>query len=227
MYILSLLLWPISETMKVLLVAFYALLGSYGMSIILLSLTVRLATAPIARYAVVAERKDQEVLATMESELREFKRTSRGRQRFERTEELYRRHNYHPIKSVASLLPLSLQIPFLLAALFLLTGYPPLAGESWLFIQDLLRPDGLIPFGDARINLLPIVITIAALADSALKTDSTRTARMRFLIVAVVIAVLIYPMPAGVCLFWLTNNIASLARSAWQRWRVTNHAVNT
>jgi YidC/Oxa1 family membrane protein insertase len=213
MSFLTLVLAPIIEAMRVVLVALHQLTGSYGVAIILLSVVVRLVTAPISNIAARAGARDREVQLAMESEFREIRATSKGRERFERTEALYNKHNYHPIKSVASLLPLFLQIPFLLAALFLLSDYPPLTREPFLWIPDLLKPDGLLPLGSVSINVLPLLITLVAFVESAIKVDSTRSERIRFLIIGLVIVVLIYPAPASVCLYWLTSTVLSLLRS--------------
>ena len=217
MEFVSLLLSPISEAMRVALTLFEGATGSYGIAIILLSMTVRLLTAPVTRVAGRAEARDRQTQAAMADELREIRRTSKGRERFERTEALYQRHGYHPMRSVASLLPLFLNLPFLLAALFLLSTYAPLTGMPFLVISDLLEPDRLMHLGAVTINLLPILITVVTLSESLIGTNSTRSSRLRFLIVGLVIAILIYPMPAGVCLYWLASSCASFLASASRR----------
>lgn len=208
-----LILWPISEAMRLFLLGAHRLTGDFGLSIIALSLIVRLLTTPIARMAARSEARSRAVHAAMAPELARIRSTSKGRERFEQIESLYERHGYHPIHSVKALLPLFLQIPFLLAAFFLLSDFPPLVGEPFLFIRDLSLPDGLITVGATPINLLPLLITAIALAESAIRTGGEPGSRMRFLILAVVIAVLIYPTAAAVCLYWLTSNLASLARA--------------
>lgn len=196
--------------MRLVLTLLHQATGSYGVAIILLSLVVRIVTSPILRLAARAEERDRAVQAAMEPELREIKATSTGRERFERTEALYGRHGYHPIKSAASVLPLFLQIPFLLSALFLLSDLPALAGQPFLFIGDLHEPDALLP---GALNALPFIITAVALFESLVKKDSTTSARIRFLVVALVIVVLIYHAPAGVCLYWMSSNVWSLLQS--------------
>jgi membrane protein insertase Oxa1/YidC/SpoIIIJ len=111
-----------------------------------------------------------------------------------------------------------LQIPFLISALLLLSSYPPLSAQPFLVINDLSRPDELLPMGAATINLLPILICLTALAESAINDADGRT-KLRFLIVTGVIAVLIYAAPAGVCLYWLTSNMLSLGRALVERQR--------
>jgi YidC/Oxa1 family membrane protein insertase len=226
MPILTLVLAPIIEAMRVLLVALHHLTGSYGTAIILLSLVVRLVTAPISRTAAKSGARDREVRLAMETELGEIRATSRGRERFDRTEALYNKHNYHPIKSMVSLLPLFLQVPFLLAALFLLSDYPPLAGESFLIIPDLLKPDGLLSLGNLSVNVLPLLITLVTFAESAIKVGSAHTERMRFLIIGLVIALLIYSAPASVCIYWLTSTLLSLLSSSTEAFRTRkDHAA--
>jgi YidC/Oxa1 family membrane protein insertase len=219
MSILPWVLAPIIEAMRLVLVALFQLTGSYGVAIILLSVVVRLVTAPISRIAAKASARDREVRLAMESELSAIRATSKGRERFDRTEALYNTHNYHPIKSMVSLLPLFLQIPFLLAALFLLSDYTPLSGQRFLLVPDLLEPDGLLPLGGVSVNVLPLLITLIAFAESAIKVDSTRSERMQFLIIGLVIVVLIYPAPASVCLYWLTSTVLSFFRSSFDRAR--------
>jgi YidC/Oxa1 family membrane protein insertase len=214
---LSLLLSPLSEAMRLLLVLFARATGSYGIAVILLGVTVRLLTAPVTRFAGRAAARDRQVQAAMAGELGEIRRTSKGRERFERTEALYRRHGYHPMKSVASLLPLLLNIPFLLAALILLSTYPPLAGTPFLVLADLSEPDRLLAVGGGTINLLPLLITAVTLSESLVDADATRASRLRFLVIGLVIAALIYPMPAGVCLYWFTGNVLSFLGSAARR----------
>src|SRR5688572_15827956 len=115
MSIFSWVLAPITEAMRLAVEALFRLTGSYGVAIILLSFVVRLMTAPISKLAARVGARDREVRLIIEDELHEIRATSRGRERFDRTEALYNKHNYHPIKSMVSLLPLFLQIPFLLA----------------------------------------------------------------------------------------------------------------
>ena len=118
------------------------------------------------------------------------------------------------------MIPLLFQIPFLLAALFLLIDYPPLAGQPFGFIADLSQPDRLLELGNAvSINVVPLLLTAVALLDSALKPEATPQSRIKFLIVSLVLVVLIYPLPAGVCVYWLASNVFSLAGSATRRLR--------
>ncbi len=204
------LLTPIIWAMQQLLTLLQTATGSFGLAIIGLSIAARLLLTPIFKIAAKAEQKEQGVQAAMAPQIAEAKRTLKGREQFERIDEIYQAHGYHPIQSVSSLAPIALQIPFLLSALFLLTDFPPLQGKSFLFIENLGAPDGLISLGGISINVLPILLTAVAIFESYIRPEMTQAIRVRFLIVAGVIAILIYGLPAAVCLYWLTSNLWSL-----------------
>lgn len=210
-------LWPLTELLRFFLDLLLPLTGSYGFSIILLSIAISTALSPITGLARRLEATDKARQEEMAPQVTEAKRTLRGRERFERIDEIYQLHGYHPIKSMGSLLPLMVQLPFLLAALFLLTGYAPLAGENFLFIPDLSLPDRLLPIGGYEINVLPVALTAVAVTESWIRKESTQGSRRRFLVVAIILLILIYPFPAGVCLYWLTSNAVSLCRSYIRR----------
>jgi len=211
MGIAELILFPIMWAMQHVLMLLHSISGSYGLAIIGLSIVVRLLMTPILKVAAKAEEKERLLQVAMAPELDAAKRELSGRSHFERVEQIYADHKYHPIQSVKSLLPIALQIPFLLSALFLLVDLPEISGIGFLFISDLGKPDGLISLGALSINFLPIFLTAVAVFESAIRRESTQQMRVRFLIVSGVIAVLIYPLPAGVCLYWLTSNVWSLA----------------
>ncbi len=213
---LATLLWPLIALLRLLLEAIHPLVGSYGLSIMLLSLIVSTALSPVTALARRLENKDRLRHDEMAPFLAEIRAKYTGRERFERTDEIYQRFDYHPIKSMGSLLPLFVQLPFLIAALILLVDYPPLEGVPFLVVPDLGAPDGLLPIPplDLRVNLLPILLTGIAVLESSIRPESTAQSKRRFLIVAVVLLILIYPFPAGVCLYWLTSNLLSFLRAA-------------
>ena len=211
--ILSPIVWAMDQVLNLL----HALVGNYGVAIIGLSIVVRVVMLPITNAAIRTEARDREVQLAMQPALADARTRLRGRDRFERIDEIYTEHSYHPVRAMVSLLPLFLQLPFLLSALVLLSDNSQLYGVPFLFIADLSRPDGLLPLalpgGTIAVNVLPIAITLVALVDAWAKKDMTGSMRVRFAIVAAVIAVLIYPLSAALCLYWLTSNLFSFART--------------
>ncbi len=217
---LEVLLYPIVVAMGFVFEMLHGALGSYGLAIIGTSAVVRLVMYPIIKASLRLEEKERRTQLAMAPAIASATATLSGRARFEAIDAIYQTHGYHPIKSLITLVPLLLQIPFLLGALHLFVDYPALVAAKFLIIDDLSKPDQLVRLGTLAINVLPIALAAIAVLDSALNRNATRQARWRFLVVTAVLLVLIYPLPAAVCLYWLTSNVWSLARTLVARAKV-------
>ncbi len=211
-------IWPLIACFKFLLETLHSITGDYGFAIILLSVCFSTVLMPIAKLVSKLEQKSKAAHDAMEPLIRKVRESYTGRERFERIDEIYNAHNYHPIKSMVSILPLLIQLPFLIAALLVLSNYGPLKEQSFFLVKDLSLPDAMVRFSIASVNLLPILVIIVSLFDSYIRVESTPESKKQFLIVCTVLALLIYQVPAAVCLYWLTTNLYSLARSAYHRY---------
>ncbi|WP_440980921.1 YidC/Oxa1 family membrane protein insertase [Shinella sumterensis] len=209
MEIVAFILSPIIGAMGFVLDALHAALSSYGWSIVMLSVLVRLILLPLTNWARDIEEAEAARQRAMRPAIDEARRTLNGRERFERIDSIYVQHNYHPISSMRSAAAFGLQIPFLLAALYLLSGFEPLVNQPFLIVRDLSAPDGLLDIGSAKVNVLPILLTIIAFVESAIMQQSS-SSRIRFTLISLTVLILIYSFPAAVSLYWLTNNAFSL-----------------
>ena len=218
---LDIVLSPIISMMEFLLANFFNQTGSYGLAIILLSIVVRLALMPVAKLGRRYEEKEAQLQLRMAPAINEIKSKYSGRQQFEQIASVYQDNRYHPIHSMVVILPLFLQIPFLLSALFLLVDYPGLSGRGFFVVSDLSLPDHLLKLDfivpGLAISLLPLFLTGVAALEAVIKKGATPQSRMRYFIVALVLLALIYPLPASVCLYWLASNLWSLLASATSR----------
>jgi len=214
MDILRNILYPIIWVMSWLLEAFNSVLGSYGLSIIALSLLMTIFTYPITRYGAKIEKRFNDKTETMAPFLAEIKTKYKGEQQFRKIERLYEEYNYHPIKSLASASGFLIQFPFLLAAMLLFLDYPSIEGLKFGIISDLSTSDHLLPNG---INLLPFVMSAIAIVDSFLKVDMTSGARNKFIFISFVLCALVYLLPAAVILYWCFNNLWSLLLTIQRR----------
>lgn len=209
MEIVALVLSPITGAMAAAIDALHAVLTSYGWSIVVLSVLVRLLLLPLTNWARGIEEEEAARQRAMKPAVDEARRTLSGRERFERIDSIYAQHNYHPISSMRSVAAFGLQIPFLLAALYLLSSYEPLVDQSFLIVRDLSVPDGLWAIGGAQVNVLPILLTIIAFIESIIVPQPS-SSRIRFAIISLTVLILIYNFPAAVSLYWLTSNAFSL-----------------
>jgi YidC/Oxa1 family membrane protein insertase len=217
MQYIELVLFPIIYVMRVLLELFHSVSSSYGIAIVLLSVVMSFAILPTARYGKRIQDEEEALQERMRPEIEAAKKELKGEEQFLRIEAIYKRHNYHPIHSLKSMAGLLPQIPFLLAALFLLWDHPPLSGQSFLFVRDLGLPDALIAFGSGndafRINLLPFLMSGISLIEVFMAKGSGAGTKVRLSIVSLVLLLLVYQLPAAVLVYWTSNNIISLLRA--------------
>ncbi|MBP2295774.1 YidC/Oxa1 family membrane protein insertase [Azospirillum rugosum] len=188
----------------------YALTGSYGAAIILLSLAFNILLLPFYYYAETVQNRERAVQKRLAPKVEEFRAVFTGQERYMMLRTLYRQNGYHPVYALRSLLPLAMQVPFFIATFGLLSSFAPLNGQPFLLFADLGRPDGLL----GGVNLMPFVMTAANLASGLVYTRSlTRRDRTQTWIVAGIFLVLLYGSPVGLVLYWTVSNLFSLAKN--------------
>ncbi|WP_446424606.1 YidC/Oxa1 family membrane protein insertase [Mailhella sp.] len=187
--------------------------GSYGLALIALSLCTSFAIAPLKRLVSAAMRKEHELQLVLQPQLKKIREESRGAERHARITRLYRRYAYHPVMGIRSILGVALQIPFLMAAYYMVEGLDVLKGQSFWFLADLSQPDGLL----GGINLLPIAMTLINLAAVFSSPQMHGKDRVQASAVALLFFVLLYSAPSALLFYWTLNNILSLAEGLMQK----------
>jgi len=201
---------PIRFALLLVLEQAYAVTGSYGLAIVLLSVVFNLALLPAYHLAEKVQDKERAIQRRMAPKIEEFKFAFKGQERYWMLRTLYRQHRYHPVYALRGLLPLAIQIPFFIATFGLLSNYQPLNGVSFMGLADLGKPDHLL-FG---VNVLPIVMTLLnALAVYFYSKQLTERERIQSNVIALIFLVLLYRSPAGLVLYWTVNNLISVIKS--------------
>lgn len=212
--------------LKYILELFYSLIGSYGWSIILLSLTVTIIMLPLFWIAEKIQNKERTRKAKMQTALDKLKGVTNKQEKYYYTKRIYKQYNYSPLYSLTGLLGLLIQIPFFLAAYWMLLEYTPLEGVSFGPIKDLFQPDGLILFGGITINLLPFVMTIINLLAGYLYTKNTdKSEQIQLIVIAFVFLVLLYNMSAALVLYWTMNNVFAIGKN-WVIKKIPDKLMN-
>lgn len=205
---------PLEAAMRHVLFAAHALTGSWGVSLVLLSLVVNIALIPVYHLAETWQEAERAAQRKMALKLAEIQDIFEGRERWMFTRALYRLHGYSPIYALRTSFGLLIQIPFFFAAYHLLNAAPELAGASWLFFADLSRPDALLALGEFSINLMPFAMTGVNLLSAAVYTTRlTRREKVQLYGLAAVFLVLLYPSSAALLIYWTCNNIFSLGKN--------------
>lgn len=200
-------LYPIEAVLESMLIIFIGLTGSTFWSIVVLALAVRLLTKPLEKITAAAVKNQAQFEAVLRPELAAIKNEYSGSQRHEAITRLYQRYSYHPIFAVRSLLGLLVQLPFFIAAYFMLSGFTEMSGVMVPLLGDLGLPDTLL-FG--RFHLLPFIMTSVNILALVTVADSSRKNLIQGLAISIVFLVLLYESPLGLIIYWTTSNLVSL-----------------
>ena len=113
--------------------------------------------------------------------------------------------------------PIMVQIPVFIALYWVLLSSVEMRGAPWvLWINDLSAPDtlfGTIPGIDMPFGLLPIIMTLTTMLQTALNPappDPLQAKLMWFM--PLIFSVMFFFFPAGLVLYWITNNVLSIAQ---------------
>ena len=135
-----------------------------------------------------------------------FQADLKGEELFFATEKTYKQHGYHPIQSIGMGASFFIMLPVLISAILLFSGDGILSGKSFLFVNDLSKPDHL--FGS--VNMLPLVMSGVTVIDARLRFRDDKRAQYRFYFIAAVLLLLVYNLPSGLVLYWTGSNVMSL-----------------
>jgi YidC/Oxa1 family membrane protein insertase len=185
----------------------------WGLSIVMLTLVVRLLTLPLSLTGIRSMRRMQLVAPELK-EIQERYKDDRERQQREMLA-LYKKHGVNPL---ASCFPFLLQIPFFIAVYELLRGdafendvLSSGDGVSFLGVSNILES----PTGAEMWILIALFISTTVLTflyTTATTQTATGPARYIFLALPVLFAPIIANQPAGLAIYWITTNIWSLGQ---------------
>jgi len=212
--------------LTLLLSALLGVVGNAGIANILLAPCVKLLMRPLSALAERWQRDVNELRTELQPEIEAIRASTRGAERSRRLLELHRAHGVTPFYGLRSLLSVAIQLPIFFAAYHALDECFALAGVPFLWIADLSQPDAFaalphaLPYFGKTLNLLPFVMSATTILSSRLHDDGTlapellRRQRLGLYALALGFFLLFYPFPAGMVLYWTSNNLVALAWGA-------------
>lgn len=206
-------IYPIECLYKVVYLVLSDVIGNYGTALIFLSLFATFLLRPINSWGARLAAKEKKIQTIMQPQLDRISSESDGAERHARTKRLYQRYAYHPILAMRSAAGPMLQVPFLMAAYYMLESLPNIEGVSWLFLKDLSLPDQLL----GGINLLPFLMTAVNLFAAYTTLDFGRREKMQAIVIAGGFLLLLYTAPSALLVYWTCNNLWSLLANLMAR----------
>jgi YidC/Oxa1 family membrane protein insertase len=185
---------------------FKNIFGSYGISIILLTIIVRLIFWPITAKGTESMKKMQ-VIQPMIKEIQEKYKDDRQMASM-KVMELYKEHKVNP---VGGCIPMLIQIPIFMSFYWGIDGAANLRHQSFMWASDLTQPDLVAHILGLPIHPLVLLMTgLMVLQQKLTPTTGDPAQKNMMMVMPLVLLFVMYGMPAGLTLYWTTSNIMSI-----------------
>jgi len=185
--------------------------GNWGLSVILLTIFVRICIWPIHAKST-STMKRMGLLGPMMKELQEKNKDNPQQQQME-VMKLYKDYGVNPL---GGCLPMFLQIPIFFGLYRVLEYAAELRGQSFLWVHDLSAADTVTQFYGFDINPLPLIMGLTMVAQMKLTPQPATTDKMQqriFMLMPVFFLFICYNFAAALALYWSTQNIFSIAQT--------------
>lgn len=207
---------PVTRAFSKLLAASYTVIPNHGVGIILITILVRLVTAPLTHKQMESMKRLGAVQPRMK-EIQEKYKNDREKQSAEMTK-LMRESGWNPL---GGCLPMLLQFPVMIGLFYALQSSIELRQAPFaLWIDDLSRPETLftIPGLEVPVRLLPILMSLSMVVQQKLTPSTSMDPaqqRMMMVLMPLMFGFLFYTFPSGLVLYWFVSNLLAIAQQLW------------
>lgn len=206
---------------------------NYGISIIVITVIMRLIFLPLTIRSMVSMKRMQVKMEQIKPKIDALKEKFKDDKTKQNSElmKLYSSHGINPLSSLGGCLPLLIQLPVFIALYDVLLHSIDLRQSSFLWINDLSEPEHLfdIPGIGIPFRILPLLMGVSWFISQKM-TPMTPTAgnenmqmqmkMMQFM--PIIFTVMFWGLPSGLILYWTVSNILSIGQQIY-----VNRLVNT
>jgi YidC/Oxa1 family membrane protein insertase len=186
--------------------AIHKFVGNWGWAIVILTIIIKAIFYPLsaASYKSMAKMR---VLTPRLMQLKE--RYADDKQRL--NQEMMKLYQTEKVNPLGGCLPILVQIPVFIALYWVLLGAVEMRGAPWiLWIHDLAAPD---PY-----YILPVIMIVSMIIQTKLNPTPPDPIQAKMMMaMPFIFGVMFLWFPAGLVLYWVVNNILSIA----QQWQIT------
>ena len=218
-------------------VGVFETIGAYGVAIIVLTIIIRLALAPLQQFQLVTQRKtmvEQRKLGPQVAELRKKYKKDPQKLNAEMMK-MYQEHGVNPLGGLGGCLPLIVQLPILTALYYVLTDFARShhVAAHFLFVPNLNdNPNHHLMFAGLPIPQLaylifPLLAALTTLIQSRMlqmppapnpTEQEVQTQQMQRTMVwlsPLMIGYFALNVPAGLGLYWFVGNCVSIIQQSF------------
>ena len=178
--------------------------GNWGWSIILLTILIKLVFFPLSAASYKSMARMKEVQPRLMVMKEQFKGDPQKLN--QAMMEMYRKEKINPL---GGCLPVVIQIPVFISLYWVLLSSVEMRGAPWvLWIHDLSVPD---PY-----YILPVIMAVSMFVQTKLNPTPPDPIQAKVMMyMPIVFSVMFFFFPAGLVLYWVVNNLLSIAQQ-WQ-----------
>lgn len=184
------------------------IVGNWGWTIIILTILIKLAFFPLSAASYRSMAKMKLVTPKMTALRERYK--SEPQKMNQAMMELYKTEKINPL---GGCLPILVQIPVFIALYWVLLASVEVRNAPWLgWITDLAAPD---PY-----YILPLIMAASMFIQTKLNPTPADPMQAKIMMVMpIVFSFMFFFFPSGLVLYWVVNNILSIA----QQWVITKN----
>jgi YidC/Oxa1 family membrane protein insertase len=206
-----------------------SVVGSYGISIVILTIMVRGAMFPISRRQAMFSNKMQELAPELKKIQDKYGDDPQAK--MQATQEFYRKHGINPL---GSCWPVFLQMPIFLGLYFALQESIHFRLAPFLWIENLGAPDMLFGWGEGipwisdpnsmgsmtylgpYLNILPMIAVVFMMVQQMQTmpppTDEQQAMQQKMLkFMTIFFGVMFYKVAAGLCIYFIASSLWGMA----------------
>jgi len=196
---------------------FEALVSSWGVAIILLTVVVKAFLHPINKKNQRGMQRQQKKMARVQPQMKALREKHKNDplKANQEIQKLFREHGINPAQMAGGCLMLFLQLPIWIGLLSTFRIAIELRQAPFLYIADLTAPDRLgelpfaLPFLGSDFNLLPILYVIVTLVNQRMmpKSDDPNMRQQQKMMTFMMVAFgfIFYSFASGLLLYFLTS----------------------
>lgn len=207
--------------MKAIMQVFYKIIPNWGVSIILMTILLKVVLFPLTKKSSVSTLKTQQLQPQMK-EIQDKYKDNPQKLNMELAK-FYKDNGYNPMMGC---LPLLIQFPLIIAMFNLFNNYFEFRGAMFIpgWIPDLSQGDSLFTLGFSlpllgnHIRILPVIYVISQLLFGKITQTSTaagsNATQMKIMTMGMPLFFffIFYNAPAGLLLYWIISNLLQLVQ---------------
>ena len=206
---------PLTRFFSLFLKMLYSIVPNYGIAIIILTILVRIVTAPLT----VKQMRSMERMRALAPKLKEIKEefADDRQKQSEKTMALYKSEGVNPL---GGCLPMLLQFPVFIGLFYALRSTIQLRQAPFFgWINDLSVPETLfeIPGIGLPFRVLPLIMGATMVFQqriTPMQADPAQ-AKMMMTVMPVMMTLIFYQFPSGLVLYWMVSNVLAIAHQLW------------